>query len=410
MSSKYIDSISRSSILKAIAGLPDTFYTKDVSEHAEVMAANAGPMRHSHYHAFIGKFLQQLYDSSGNKMLIELKKGGSRGSLWQKAGPVNEELKSSLEPGVVVSHNPNIVSFDETDIDTGPQYSGDKPFTKRMRFKQSNYRANVLKLPCGYGPTKTSTSKYGNMLTDAGANQGANFLSPKIFEVVKERVRQGHGAIDDFRLFRNMLSSQPLCFNLFGLMKNDLELATAFWKNHFPDTIEEVIKVEFEYAPQPASEYLNDRTAFDAYFEYFTKEANHGIIGVEVKFTEPFSQKVYDTSHYRELVETPGSPWKKQSWAELSDIRWNQLWRDHLLAYSIIQHAYSTPSEGFFVLVRHPEDGECEANAKMYQSILRSDDKTFVDLPMDKLLAAYDSMELSDEVREWLEKFRERYI
>ncbi|MBK6877295.1 MAG: hypothetical protein IPG99_12805 [Ignavibacteria bacterium] len=57
--------------------------------------------------------------------------------------------------------------------------------------------------------------------------------------------------------------------------------------------------------PQPASEYLNDRTAFDAYFEYFTKETNHGIIGVEVKFTEPFSQKVYDTSRYRELVETP---------------------------------------------------------------------------------------------------------
>ncbi|MBK6877294.1 MAG: hypothetical protein IPG99_12800 [Ignavibacteria bacterium] len=34
----------------------------------------------------------------------------------------------------------------------------------------------------------------------------------------------------------------------------------------------------------------------------------------------------------------------------------------------------------------------------MYKSFLRSDDLTFVDLPMDKLLAAYDSMELSDEV------------
>ncbi|MBK6877297.1 MAG: hypothetical protein IPG99_12815 [Ignavibacteria bacterium] len=92
-------------------------------------------MRHSHYHAFIGKFLQQLYDSSGKKMLIELKKRCTRGLSEQKAGSVNEELKSSLEPGVVVSHNSNIISFDETDIDTGPQYSGDKPFTKRMRFQ-----------------------------------------------------------------------------------------------------------------------------------------------------------------------------------------------------------------------------------------------------------------------------------
>ena len=53
---------------------------------------------------------------------------------------------------------------------------------------------------------------------------------------------------------------------------------------------------------------LNDRTAFDAYFEYFTKEANHGIIGVEVKFTEPFSCLLYtsDAADERSSVDLGG--------------------------------------------------------------------------------------------------------
>jgi len=410
MSSKLIDSISRPSILKAISKLPETFCTKDVSEDQEVMNANTGLRKHKQYHALIGKYLQQLYDSSGNKMLTEISKGGSRGSKWKKAASLEDEYERSIEPGVIVSHNPKIISFEEADSGIGPQYSGDKPFTKKMRLRQSEFRANTLKLPYGTGPTKSSANFYGNMLTEDDANNGANFLSPKIFEVVKERVKQGHGAIDDFRLYRNMLSSQPLCFNLFGLMKNDLKLATAFWKKHFPDTVDEVIKVEFEYAPQPASEYLNDRTAFDVYFEYFTEDADHGIIGIEVKFTEAFSQKVYDTSYYRELVETTGSPWKRESWDNLSDIRWNQLWRDHLLVYSIIKHEYSTHSQGCFVIVRHPEDTECEANVNMYRSFLRSNDKTFVDMPLDKLLSAFDEIELDDEVKAWLGRFRERYL
>ncbi len=410
MSSILLASISRPSILKAISQLPETFCTKDVSEDLEVMNANTGLRKHSQYHAFIGKYLQQFYDSSGNKMLIEIGKCGSRGSKWQKAASAKDEYERSLEPGVIVSHNPKIISFEEADSGLGPQYSGDKTFTKRMRLRQSEYRANVLKLPYGTGPTKNSTNYYGNMLSESDANEGANFLSPKIFEVVKERVRQGHGAIDDFRLYRNMLSSQPLCFNLFGLMKNDLKLATAFWKKHFPDIVNEVIKVEFEYAPQPASEFLNDKTAFDVYFEYFTEDADHGIIGVEVKFTEAFSQKVFDTSIYRELVETPGSPWKRESWDKLSDIRWNQLWRDHLLAYSIIEHEYSTHSEGSLVLVRHPEDTECEANVNMYKSFLKPGDKTFIDMPLDKLLSVFDEIELYDDVKVWLKKFRERYL
>jgi hypothetical protein len=37
---------------------------------------------------------------------------------------------------------------------------------------------------------------------------------------------QGSGVIEPFRLLRNMLSSQPMCFNLFGPLVYDAALAT----------------------------------------------------------------------------------------------------------------------------------------------------------------------------------------
>ena len=46
----------------------------------------------------------------------------------------------------------------------------------------------------------------------------------------------------------------------------------------------------------------------------------------------------------------------------------------------------------------------------MYKSFLKPGDKTFVDMPLDKLLSAFDEIELDDDVKVWLKKFRERYF
>ena len=56
----------------------------------------------------------------------------------------------------------------------GPQYKGDKPFAKRMRHHQSWYRS-VLGLDYGTGPSPSSTSRYGNMLTEADGAAGRTF-------------------------------------------------------------------------------------------------------------------------------------------------------------------------------------------------------------------------------------------
>lgn len=278
-----------------------------------------------------------------------------------------------------------------------------------MRYKQSHYRANTLKIPFGTGPNENSNLYYGNMLTKKDGDAGRNFLNDIIFQVVKERVFRRYGALDPFRLLRNMLSSQPMCFNLFGMMKNDLLLATDFWKIHFPE-IKEIIRVELEYAPQPAAKYLNDRTAFDSYFEYITVNSKKGLIGIEVKFTEPFSQQHYDSEYYRRWSGSVDSPWIDGTCEQLSNINYNQLWRDHLLVVSMINQPNSEFQEGKLVLIRHPDDSDCERCIEQYKKHLKPDNKTFREFQLSNFLSPFNKIKTDQIVQKWLDDFKLRYI
>jgi hypothetical protein len=55
---------------------------------------------------------------------------------------------------------------------------------------------------------------------------GANYLTPTIRQQVRDRLaqREEHELIQEERLWADLLSSQPMCFNLFGELAADLEL------------------------------------------------------------------------------------------------------------------------------------------------------------------------------------------
>ena len=163
--------------------------------------------------------------------------------------------------------------------DFGPQYPKDPPFTARMRLHQSWYRARVSERPRGVGPRPTNKTFYGNMLTQAdGEERGLNFLTPHIFTIARRRLAEKRGTIDRYRVLCNMLSSQPMCFNLFGPLVDDRELATALVQALLPGEVEAVTRVLIEYAPEPPAGYLNDRTAFDAFIEYTRPDRSQGFL------------------------------------------------------------------------------------------------------------------------------------
>ena len=294
----------------------------------------------------------------------------------------------------------------------GPQSKGDDAFTRRMRLHQSWYRDSVLDVPYGTGPTSRHMTRYGNMLAEAAADTGLNFLTPGIRGVVKDRLeaeRRKGEVLDRFRLMRNMLSSQPMAFNLFGELALDHELAAKLvrdrWGRQIARGIKKVSAVRFEWAPEPAAEYLDDRTAFDVFIEYETDDARKGFIGIETKLTEPFSPNDYDKPEYRRWMKPAGNrPWKLGVDDKVADKRHNQIWRDHLLAWSLLNHPGSEYETGMLAVVYHPEDSRCESVIEGYRQLLR-DEATFSALHLKDIVSAWKPL-----AGEWLSEFEERYL
>lgn len=96
--------------------------------------------------------------------------------------------------------------------------------------------------------------QYGNFLKlDFAKESGANFLTQEIFELVKHELANKHldrKVIKEPRIWNNLLSSQPLAFNLFGELKLDLALATLVFKDLYPERqIDNVTAIELELSP-----------------------------------------------------------------------------------------------------------------------------------------------------------------
>jgi len=127
-------------------------------------------------------------------------------------------------------------------MELGPQCKSDSSIIAKCRYHQSIYRANILKENYGYGPNKKSKKKFGNYLIN-GQITGSNFISKNAFYYAKQKVLdkqiKPELTIDEYRLFNNMLSSMPMCFNLFSdlrilLIENSKE-ASRITKLLFPE-------------------------------------------------------------------------------------------------------------------------------------------------------------------------------
>lgn len=179
---------------------------------------------------------------------------------------------------------------------------------------------------------------------DHARANNSNFLNDAVVAAVEARLRsrQPHETLDTTRLYADLLSSMPMCFNLFGPLHGDPDSAAKVVAAWFPDVSISgaPVTVGFEWSPgrrDPA--FLGDRTAFDAVFHI--GEGRQHLIGVETKYHEhPMTERhtagipaaYRRVAQQARLFKRPGS---------VEDI-WNsdleQVWRDHLLALSCQQH------------------------------------------------------------------------
>nr|WP_134500740.1 hypothetical protein [Microvirga pakistanensis] len=170
---------------------------------------------------------------------------------------------------------------------------------------------------------------------------GANFLSPAIAYVAsRELAYREIGAVYDVdRLHMNLLSSQPLVFNLFAPLKRDLALATKVVAEILPGLMAEVTDILFEHAPARGHlAFTGDHTAFDLLIRGRTPSGKRAFIAVEVKYSESCQEPVPSMhSRYAELSASSGLFIQPEA-ASLRANPIQQLFRQHCLAQVMLQH------------------------------------------------------------------------
>lgn len=289
----------------------------------------------------------------------------------------------------------------------GEQSKSDNQLQQDMRHHQSWWRACVLGKEQGLHPLDPS-KLIGSSIFD-GEKEKINFIDAyakkAVDETLAKRGMESKGLIKKDRLFNNLLSSQPLCFNFFGRLKYNLPLATQVFQQFYPE-IKEVSNIHFEYAPSASTN--GDNSAHDVALEFISISNQKGIIGLECKYTEPFSPKVYGKDgKYRKVYEDSSA--FQASYEELTDTKYNQLFRNQLIVESALLKKDSTYKIGYSGLFCFQEDENALNKGKAFQKMLKNGEERFKIITFAELIETIQKSEIDWETREWSMMLWARY-
>ena len=277
-------------------------------------------------------------------------------------------------------------------------------FRRAARTLQSLWRERSS-LPMGEHKGEPLGSR---LPADLAERDLVNYLTPGIRKVVREELASASDSqlFAKPRIYNDLLSSQPLCFNLFGELKLDLGLATSVMKALRPEAIGTVTGVLFEYSPGRSSErFTGDRSAFDVFVEYDALKGGRGFIGIEVKYHESLQEPAAtNRPRYDEVAAEMGC-FHDASLPILHDAPLQQFWRDHLLAGSMISDGALGYTEGAFVVVYPAANTCCRSAVRKYRECLK-DASTFDAWTLEEFVGI-----LSHNTSEpWVDDFRGRYL
>ena len=281
----------------------------------------------------------------------------------------------------------------KTLIGTIPSENG---FKKRMRFHQGWWRACVLVEKEGDYPARK-----GEVICNTISNgqiSRKNFLSEKIFEAVEQTIQERKvaksGILEETRLFNNLLSSQPLCFNFFGELKTDIDLALQILQKFWPN-LTKVKRIAFEFSP--VENYTGDNSAFDVAFEVMAGNLS-GLVGLECKYTDSFSSTEYDKEVYRHIFSQSKEKLFSAEYHEFKLARFNQLFRNQLMAEALVQNCqYNFVYTGLFC---HQDDKSALQTGAEFQQMLNNGDKIFKIITYQEFIEKTQQLEISWEQRE----------
>jgi hypothetical protein len=206
------------------------------------------------------------------------------------------------------------------------------------------------------------------------------------------------------RIFNDLLSSQPLCFNLFGELQKDTRLASRALRRLTQGRIERVSTIRFEHSPGRGDpKYTGDRSAFDVFVEYLSPAGEKCFAGIEVKYHEDLADKPAEhDSRYDEIAAGMGC-FNPAEFERLKKKPLQQVWRDHLLAGSMLQAR--DYADGFFAFL-YPKDNERCADAVAGYKTCLLNEASFVPWTLETLVDAVRA----EGGGPWVESLKRRYL
>jgi hypothetical protein len=234
-----------------------------------------------------------------------------------------------------------------------PVISSDSATARTYRALQGRWRREVLGLPPGDPTTPNpKLATVDSMLPRKhrgvhAADAGWNLMSPAAIEYARRRVpavKAAKGVVEEDRLWRNMLSSQPLAFSIVGELRAHPAAALAllseaagvevvgFDRIPASDPAYELDGLQAEWAPRP-EEHTGDKSGFDIAAAVRIADGRRMLISIEVKYTDTFSPAKLDPMGYRPLLDEIGLA--DNATAELVKAGCSQFLRSVLLTHSV---------------------------------------------------------------------------
>lgn len=249
----------------------------------------------------------------------------------------------------------------------------DSNFANYAKLLQSKWRNKK-----GYPIPKTNGGHF--IESDFAINEEVNFLTENIRKLVIKKLKTKETIQE--HIYENLISSKSLCFNLFGELHFNHQLATNLFKNIFPNStsplsekapnIREVTSVLFDYSPYKANNKFAEETSyFDVFIEYTSDNGKKGFIGIDVKYTETLLEeadkatetyKKYENDYLKLATE---DLFLKENLDNFKKPPLFQLWCKHLLALSILKN--NLYDEGFFLFLFPYGNDECYKEANLYR-------------------------------------------
>lgn len=273
----------------------------------------------------------------------------------------------------VVSDDELRVHFCLEAVDRVPGDPETTAFKRKARLHQALWR-EARKLPIGTQPMRPKVGQPSRQLgsrldAEFARKSGRNFLTDAALKSVRRRIadHEPHQTLDENRLYCDLLSSMPMCFNLFGELQADLDLSDRAVHAWWPDVPGRVRAVRFEWSPgrRLPDEYLENRSAFDVAFELELEDGRRGALGVETKYHEDCKREKApndDRQRRYERVTAVSGALSPESVRGILGTDLQQIWLDHLLALSMPQHPSGVWAWTGFALV-HPAGNPSYARA-----------------------------------------------